>query len=145
MTGAVGTFISFDLGMKHIGVAVGQSVTGTASALSTLKAQNGVPRWEDITALIKAWQPEALIVGLPLHLDGKTQWMTEAAQRFANQLNGRYHLPVHMTDERLTSQIARQQLSEMENSKARRQIDSHSVAAKLILEQWLAEGGASSK
>ena len=92
--------LGFDFGMKRIGVAVGQTVTKTARPLETLKAKQGVPHWEKILKLIKTWQPDALIVGIPLNMDGTPQPLTEAAEQFANELKKRFELPVYGIDER---------------------------------------------
>lgn len=104
------TLLGFDFGKKRIGVAVGQEVTATASPLETVRAREGKPDWTAITRLINDWQANALVVGLPLNMDDTEQEMTRAARRFANQLKGRYHLPVFMTDERLSSVAAEQVL-----------------------------------
>lgn len=102
------TLLGFDYGKRRIGVAVGQEVTATASPVTTVRAKEGKPDWPAITRLINEWQANALVVGLPLQMDDGEQEMTRAARRFANQLRGRYHLPVFMADERLTSVAAKQ-------------------------------------
>jgi len=99
--------LGFDFGMKRIGVAVGQTVTKTARALTTLQAKQGIPPWELLGKLIKTWQPDALIVGIPLNMDGTRQRLTEAAQQFADSLEERYSLPVYGIDERLSTKDAR--------------------------------------
>ena len=85
------TVLGFDFGLKHIGVAVGQTVTGAARPLDSLKANRGEPEWAAITALIHHWQPKALIVGIPLSIDGHEQSITRAARKFAAELEQRYH------------------------------------------------------
>ncbi len=131
MTGVLG----FDYGRRRIGVATGQTVTGTATALTIVNAREGKPDWDAISALIREWQPELLVVGLPLNMDGSEQAMTQAARRFGNQLAGRYNLPVEFVDERLSSVEA--EASRAQNTRAphRREIDS--VAAQIILQDWL--------
>jgi len=88
------TLLGFDFGLKNIGVAVGQELTGTANALTVIKAQDGKPNWNDIEKLISEWKPQLLIVGLPLNMDGTEQAMTAASRKFGNRLNGRFQLPV---------------------------------------------------
>ncbi|RLA00191.1 MAG: Holliday junction resolvase RuvX, partial [Gammaproteobacteria bacterium] len=83
------TLLGFDFGKQRIGVAVGQSITGTATALCTLNARNQQPDWDRISELINNWRPDALIVGLPLHADGSDSKITTAARKFARQLEGR--------------------------------------------------------
>ena len=95
--------LGFDYGTKQIGVAVGQAVTGQARELKVLKAQNGVPDWQQVEALIREWQPDAMVVGLPLNMDGTPSDMSARAEKFARRLNGRFNLPVFTHDERLTT------------------------------------------
>ena len=133
------TFLAFDFGLKRIGVAVGQSITRTASPLAIIKAQNGIPHWEEITKLIEKWQPKALIVGVPVKFDGTNQEMTKHTRDFAAQLHGRYHLPTHEIDERLTTKSAREEIYEKGGYKALRKEPIDSIAAKLILEAWMRE------
>ncbi len=123
------TLLGLDFGLKHIGVAVGQTITRSATPMTTVNAADGRPDWTALDALIREWQPERLIVGLPLNMDGTRSDMAKRAQRFANRLNARYGLPVEMRDERLTSQEAR---SLSDDPDAR-----HAIAAQLILEAWL--------
>ncbi|MBU1329135.1 MAG: Holliday junction resolvase RuvX [Gammaproteobacteria bacterium] len=129
--------LGFDYGTKQIGVAVGQVITGQARELCILKAQNGVPDWQKVEALIKEWQPDAIVVGLPLNMDGTKSEMSERAEKFARRLNGRFNLPVHTHDERLTTYEAKgQRLQQGQNSGYReRPVDA--LAAALLLEGWL--------
>lgn len=128
------TYLAFDYGQKRIGVAVGQDLTRTASALTTLKTRNNTPPWEEITDLIKTWQPQAFVVGLPYNKDGSEHAITQAARRFGNQLHGRYGLPVHWVDERLTSSEAERILAERGVRSKKEDVDK--VAAQLILQSW---------
>ncbi|MEJ1298103.1 MAG: Holliday junction resolvase RuvX [Candidatus Sedimenticola sp. (ex Thyasira tokunagai)] len=131
--------LGFDYGTAKIGIAVGQTVTSSATPLTTLRAVNQKPDWEGISRLIEEWKPQALVVGLPLDLDDSDAQVADKARRFARQLEGRYRLPVHMTDERLTSMEARRHFGKQ--PKNRDELDA--VAAKLILETWLRSlGGA---
>ena len=131
------TLLGFDFGMKRIGVAVGQTVTGTATALLTLQAKNGAPNWDEVEALIKEWHPNALVAGIPVNLDGTPQHMTKAAQRFAEALEKRFGLPVYRVDERLTTKEARQRLFDAGGYRALQKSQIDSFAACLILESWL--------
>jgi putative Holliday junction resolvase len=97
------TLLCFDYGTKRIGVAVGQSITGTASPLDIIHVHNNKPDWKAIAHLIDNWKPDALVVGVPLQMDSKRQDMTIAADKFARQLEGRFHLQVYGIDERLSS------------------------------------------
>ena len=137
------TFLAFDYGERRIGVAVGQSVTGTASPLSTVRVQDGEPDWTSIEGIVAAWKPDGLVVGEPLHMDGRPQPMTRRARRFRHGLRSRFGLPVHAADERLTTVEARAELAERgafraSGARRARELD-HPVAARIILESWLGE------
>ena len=120
------SFLAFDFGTQRTGVAVGNRLTRSAQGIKTVKA-GGDARFAPIAALIKEWQPHALVVGVPRHPDGNAHEMTERAQRFARQLAGRFSLPVHEVDERYTSVEAA--------SQGAKDLDAES--ARIILEQFL--------
>ncbi len=85
-----GTLLAFDFGTKSIGVAIGQRITGTARPLTAIKANDGTPDWTQFEKLLKEWQPELVVVGLPLNMDGTNQPLTDRARKFANRLHGRF-------------------------------------------------------
>ncbi len=124
--------LAFDFGMKKIGVAVGQSITQTATPLLELPAQDGNPSWTIISQLIELWSAEAFVVGLPYNMDGSYQELTFAAKKFANRLHSRFRRPIYLVDERLTTVAAKSQLRH-----ASKNIDRY--AAKIILEAWFRE------
>jgi putative Holliday junction resolvase len=107
-----GTVLAFDFGLKRIGVAVGETLLKRANALTTIEAEANEARFAAIAGLIADWQPVLLVVGLPLALDGGEHDMTARCRRFANQLHGRFGLPVALADERLTSAAAEAELRE---------------------------------
>lgn len=129
----MGTLLGFDYGPAKIGVAVGQTVTATASPLVTLRAVAQKPDWNGISRLIESWKPDGLVVGLPHNMDDSESEIALQARRFSRQLAGRYRLPVHLIDERLTSLEARR----LKRPKNIEELDA--LAAKLILETWLSE------
>ena len=129
------TLLGFDFGSRKIGVAVGQTLTGTATPLETLTLVQDKPDWARIAKLIEEWQPDALVVGLPLDVDDSETDATAPALRFSRQLEGRFRIKVHLADERFTSFEARDRLGH----KAKRIEEYDAVAAKLILETWLNE------
>jgi len=137
VSGSPLTLLGFDFGTRRIGIALGQTLTGTVRPLTTLSSKQQKPDWDTISALLREWQPEQLVVGLPLHMDGSEQPMTAKARRFGNQLKGRYNLPVDMVDERLTSDEAEGRLREQGNRYHKDEIDA--LAAQIILESWLAQ------
>ncbi len=131
--------IGFDFGMKHIGVAIGQTVTKTARPLDTIRAKAGEPNWQAITKLINKWLPDAMVVGIPLNMDGTDQPISHDARQFANALRERFHLPVHEIDERLTTKDARERLFTEGGYKALQDGQVDRLAAQLILQNWFAE------
>lgn len=133
-------YLGFDFGYKRIGVAVGQRLTKNATPLSTLKAIQGIPNWEQIGALITQWKPSALIVGLPTCIDGSPLYTTKAAQNFAKSLQKRWpNIPLYLVDERLSTVEARSLLFEQGGYRKLKQTEIDCLAACVILEQWLNE------
>nr|VFJ43751.1 MAG: putative holliday junction resolvase [Candidatus Kentron sp. DK]VFJ49538.1 MAG: putative holliday junction resolvase [Candidatus Kentron sp. DK] len=130
---AATTLLGFDPGSKQIGIAVGQTLTNTASPLGVVSVRGNVPDWESIDRVVGTWEPDALVVGIPLNMDGTEQEMTQVARRFRDQLLHRYHLPVHVADERLSTREARNRLAD----EGRLDAEDDPVAAQIILETWL--------
>ncbi len=131
-----GTVLAFDFGLKRIGVAIGETLLGRANALATIEAETNEARFTAITRLIQEWQPTLLVVGLPLALDGTVHGMTARCRRFANQLQGRFGLPVALTDERLTSAAADAELREAGLDWRRRKGKVDALAAQHILQDY---------
>ena len=131
------TVMAFDYGTRRVGVAVCNSVTKAGQALKIIAAHNSDALFQELEKLLKEWQPDRLIVGLPVHPDGAEHEMTAKARRFGNQLNGRFQLPVEWVDERYTSAVLEDDPRMQDN------LDAHSAA--LILEQYFAESVSSSK
>jgi putative Holliday junction resolvase len=129
------TLLGFDFGLARIGVAVGQTVSLTASPLCVVRSQHGKPDWDHIARLVEEWKPKALVLGLPVHMDGTPQPLTKAAKRFGDRLAGRYGLPVFFADERLSSQEASQRVIANKKGQKSAPIDHH--AAQIILQNWL--------
>jgi putative Holliday junction resolvase len=118
--------MGFDFGSSKIGVSIGQGLTSTATALTIIRAQDGIPDWDALDKLVSEWQPKVFVVGLPLNMDDTMSDMAKAATRFSRRLNGRYHIRAEMMDERLST---------FEAKEFSGQVDA--IAAKLILETWL--------
>lgn len=140
MASPIQRVLGFDFGTRQIGVAVGQTLTGTARPLKELRARDGIPDWDQIDALLKEWQPDALIVGLPLNMDGSPSEMSARAEKFARRLHGRFHIAVHCVDERLSTFEAKQTLRDTGRGTPASYRDNpvDSLAAALLLETWLA-------
>ena len=149
MAGDANVMLGFDFGTKRIGIAVGNAITGNAQALTTLHHSNagGGPDWQGLTRIVAEWRPGGLVVGLPLANDGSSQPMTENAQEFMRQLGEHFDIPVHAMDERFSTIEAMERLrtARASGSRGKRLAkgDSDSMAAQVILEGWLANGGAS--
>lgn len=129
-----GVVLGFDFGTRRIGTALGQRITGTARPLATVAVRDGRPDWDAIGRLVAQWRPEAVVVGLPLNMDGTAQEMTARARRFGRQLEGRYGVAVHLVDERLSTREAARRLEEA----GRPVTELDPLAAAIILETWLA-------
>ena len=120
------TALGFDFGERRIGIAVGQSVTGTARALTTVQSRDARPDWDALGALIAEWRPEHLVVGMPIRSDGSDHVLKTRVTRFCRQLEGRFQIPVATIDERLSSHEAAGHTS----------VGLDAEAARIILETW---------
>ena len=129
-----GTVLAFDFGVKRIGVAVGEWPLAQAHPLTTFHGEANAERFAAIEALLKEWRPVSLVVGLPVALDGSAHEMTARSTRFANQLRGRFGLPVDYAEERLSSVEAEERLRASGHNarSAREHVDA--LAAQIILQ-----------
>jgi putative holliday junction resolvase len=131
-----GTLLAFDFGEKRIGVAVGETMLKVAHPLATISAEENEVKFTQIGALITEWRPGLLVVGLPMHMDGEPNLLTQLAKKFAQRLEGRFNLPVIMIDERLTSVEAAQSLNEMGIKGREQKAMVDAVAAQSILQSY---------
>ena len=131
-----GTLLAFDFGEKRIGIAVGEEALAQAHPLTTIRSEINTERFAAIAALITEWKPVRLVVGLPVALDGTPHAMTARCTRFANQLRGRFGLPVDYAEERLSSVEAEERLRESGHTtrSAREHLDA--MAAQIILQGY---------
>ncbi|WP_206485473.1 Holliday junction resolvase RuvX [Thalassotalea sp. G2M2-11] len=130
------TVLGFDFGKKFIGVAVGQALTGTATPLGSIKAKDGIPNQEQLQSYITQWQPDKLIVGLPLNMDGSEQQLTFDAKKFGNRLANQFRLPVEFQDERLTTADAKAQLFHHGGYRNLKKDNIDAESARLIIESY---------
>ena len=130
------TVLAFDFGTRRIGVAVGNVMLGVARPLPTIAQDANATRFAAVAALIEEWQPDLLVVGLPVHDDGTPHEMTARAERFARQLEGRFGLPVARVDERYTTESAESALVAAGVRARERKAVRDGVAAQLILQSW---------
>jgi putative Holliday junction resolvase len=131
------TVLGFDFGEQRIGIASGQTLTNSATPLTTLSAVNRKPDWQAIELLIHEWQPDALIIGIPTLLDGSPSNMTKQAQRFGRQLEGRFNLPVYTVNENLSSFEAEQMLKKNKQLSQHNKQEIDKMAAAIIVQSWL--------
>ena len=132
-----GVYLGFDYGTHKIGVAVGQSVSRSATILPQLITKRLNLPWKELDRLIEVWQPEALVVGIPHTFTGEDFPVTNLAKEFMRLLAERYKLPVHGMEELLTTKAAREVLFNDGGFRALQKESVDSYAAKLILENWL--------
>ena len=116
--------LGFDFGTRRIGVALGNGITRSARPLKVVEGSGAPALWRELGALVDHWQPHQLVVGVARHPDGADHEMTARCERFARQLEGRFHLPVARVDERYSSAVLA----------AGADTDDH--AAAVILQQW---------
>jgi putative holliday junction resolvase len=131
------TLLAFDYGTQNIGVASGQTITRSANPQTPLKAKDGIPDWNQIENLLKEWQPDLVLVGLPLNMDDTESELSARARKFANRLHGRFGVKVEMVDERLSSFEAKSEVMERGGSRNYKKNPVDSIAARVILESWL--------
>ena len=132
-----GYIVAFDFGLRHIGVAIGQTVTVSAQGVSTIRARTGKPEWRAIEKIMQEYAPQLAVVGLPLNMDGTSSPMAKKAETFAKQLAKRCKLEVVLHDERLSTRDAQSTFAEAK-AMGKAHTD-HELAACLILESWLHE------
>jgi putative Holliday junction resolvase len=149
MTGSIQTLLAFDFGKKRIGIASGDTLTGTAGPRAAAGVSAAGPDWAAIEREVRALRPSLLIVGAPYNADGSPGALAEEASGFAAELERRFAIPVKRVDERWSSLQANERLKTQRASGERkrriRKEDIDSAAAAVILERWLAgEGGPTS-
>ena len=138
------TVIAFDFGLKRTGVAVGNILMGSATPECTLTGKDEQPDWDGISKLIIDWKPSQIVVGLPIELDGTDSPLKKRIDRFCNQLNGRYNLPVDQENEQFTSIEAAERLKLLRQSGRKQKVKKEEVdkiAASIILESWMLNNG----
>ena len=130
------TILGFDFGKKYIGVAVGQEITGLASPLGSVKARDGIPDWDKMSKFMQEWQPDFVVVGLPLNMDGSEQPLTHDAKKFGNRVSGRFGVKVEFQDERLTTATAKEALFAEGGYRNLKKDNIDAASAKLIIESY---------
>ena len=134
------TWIGFDFGTKHIGIATGETITAHATPLTTLTVkQNQIP-WEQLDEIIQTWQPAACVVGLPTDTEGKDLSITPRVKHFAKALHKRYQLDLYLENEHLSTKEAKSLLHDRYGVIEKGAVDE--MAACVILQSFLQRGDA---
>ena len=133
------TILGFDFGEKRIGVAVGNTVTSQAEALTTLHVESNAARLDAVEKLVIAWQPASFVIGQPEHADGRPHEVAHLAKKFGNRLSEKFKLPVAYIDETLSSQEAGRMLTERGVKGIAQKAEIDAVAAQVILQSYLDE------
>ncbi len=131
------TVLAFDFGLRQIGVAVGNCLLNTTQPLAIISAREGIPDWSAVERVVAEWQPDLLLVGDPLNMDGSTSELSTRARKFARRLHGRLGIPFEMADERLSSFEAKQLSRERGHRGDFKRQPVDSEAAELVLRAWL--------
>jgi putative Holliday junction resolvase len=130
------TLLAFDYGLSQIGVAVGNTLSNTSQPLTVLSARDGVPQWSEVEALLRDWEPDLIVVGLPLNMNGSESEMSVRAKKFARRLEGRFAVTTTMVDERLSSFEAKSLLEKQGHRGNYKEVPADALAAQLILNSW---------
>jgi len=131
------TLLAFDYGTKNIGIASGTLLAAITSELPPIKARDGIPNWEELEKILKHYQPDLVLVGLPLNMDDSESELATRARKFANRIHGRFGVPIEMVDERLSTFEAKGEAFARGYSDDYKNNPVDSIAARLILESWL--------
>ena len=127
--------MAFDFGLKHIGIAIGQEITRTASTFYSINATEGNPDWTELDKIITEWKPNLFVVGDPFNMDGTRSKIQDLTDNFSSALNKRYDINIEKTDERLSSREAKERLENLQIG-TRDSSNKHSISAQVILEDW---------
>ena len=130
-----GVVMSFDYGLRNIGIAIGQSITKSASTFYAIKAKEGVPDWIKLDSIIDEWEPSLFIVGDPFNMDGTKSEFQKKIAKFSTELKKRYEIELQMVDERLTTKEAKERIQDRPDG-IKDSANRHSISAQIILEDW---------
>ncbi len=132
------SLLGIDFGTRHLGLAIGQTITLSANPLPTINAQP--PQlWDELDKVMHEWQPDAIVLGLPLNMDDTDSKLTPHVKAFARKCQERYHILVFLMDERLSSFEAKMQMKEKGSYLHKNRDKIHGISAKIILESWFQE------
>ncbi len=138
-TSSANMLMAFDFGTQKMGIAVGQALIESAQPLNLLPMKDGIPIWDDLLNIVKQWQPELFLVGLPLNMDDSESELSTRARKFARRLRHQTNIATLMVDERLSTREARQTLQHYQQQGRGKKLNADSIAAALLLETWYRE------
>lgn len=128
--------MAFDFGTQKMGMAVGQSTIHSSNPLPLFAMKDGIPNWDHLLKLVKEWQPNLFLVGLPLNMDDTESELSTRARKFARRLHHQTHIETLMLDERLTTREARDELEHYQAQGRGKRLAADSLAAALLIESW---------
>ncbi|MFA9479614.1 Holliday junction resolvase RuvX [Phycisphaerales bacterium AB-hyl4] len=130
-------YLAIDLGAKRTGIATGDDTTGLATPIDVITTTSDAERLNRLAKLIDEHGPDALVLGMPLNMDGSPGPAAKHAQAFADQLTQRFNLPVHPVDERLSSDAANRQMAQTGLTHKQKKARRDALAAAVILQDFL--------
>ena len=128
--------MAFDFGTQKTGMAVGQALIESANPLSLFPMKDGIPNWDNLLKIVKQYQPDLFIVGLPLNMDDSESELSTRARKFARRLRHQTNIETLMVDERLTTREARDELDYYQAQGRGKKLSADSLAAALFIESW---------
>lgn len=136
MTTQAQQVLAFDFGTRRIGAATGQTLINSSTEVPPISAKDGTPNWQQLDDIISQWQPDILVVGIPINMDGSISEMSRRARRFANRIQDRYQKPCYLVDERLSTSEAKEIHYQRGGSNNFRKESVDGIAAQIILQSW---------
>ncbi|WP_288688783.1 Holliday junction resolvase RuvX [uncultured Acinetobacter sp.] len=128
--------MAFDFGTQKTGMAVGQALIESANPLPLFPMKDGIPNWDNLLKIVKQYQPDLFIIGLPLNMDDSESELSTRARKFARRLRHQTNIETLMVDERLTTREARDELGHYQAQGRGKNISADSIAAALFIESW---------
>ena len=130
------SIMAFDFGTQKMGIATGQSTIESANPLPLFAMKDGIPDWNQLLKLVKEWQPNVFLVGLPLNMDDSESELSARARKFARRLRHQTNIETWMVDERLSTREAREQLAFYQEQGRAKRLSADSFAAALLIQSW---------
>ncbi|HQV24246.1 MAG TPA: Holliday junction resolvase RuvX [Acinetobacter sp.] len=130
------SIMAFDFGTQKMGIATGQSTIESANPLPLFAMKDGIPDWNQLLKLVKEWQPNIFLVGLPLNMDDSESELSARARKFARRLRHQTNIETWMVDERLSTREAREQLAFYQEQGRAKRLSADSFAAALLIQSW---------